>query len=182
MDNTAQGYYNMIFIPAQVINLCSQFVFKPMLNQYALLLQEKKRQSFQKLLLKQTLLVAVFTSVCCVGANLMGAPVLGFLYQKDLSAHVTPLVLVVLGGGIFALCQLFYYIFVLLRWQTLVSHIYILATLLSIPITYSFIQWRGVTGAATSFVVMHSIILILYVGLLWKKNKWGERDLCQRLQ
>ena len=170
MDDTAQGYYNMIFMPAQVINLCSQFIFKPMLNQYAVLVQEKKMTQFRALMVKQMSLVAVFTLVCCLGAAIWGTPVLGFLYHKDLSAQAAPLVLVVFGGGVFAMCQLYYYVFVILRRQKDISIIYILASILSIPITYGCIQWVGLTGAALSFIAVHAVIFMLYLGLLLKKS------------
>lgn len=171
MDDTAQGYYNMIFMPAQVINLCSQFIFKPMLNQYAVLAQEKRKPQFRMLLIKQLALIAAFTLVCCLGAASLGTHVLGFLYRKDLSAQVVPLVLVVLGGGIYAACQLFYYIFVIMRRQIYVSLIYILTTVLSIPITYKCIQWGRLTGAALAFVVVHIVIFVLYLGFLMRSKE-----------
>lgn len=170
MDDTAQGYYNMIFMPAQVINLCSQFIFKPMLNQYAVLIQEKQKVQFRTLLVKQMALIGGFTLICCLGAAILGTPVLGFLYHKDLSAQAVPLVLVVFGGGVFAMCQLYYYIFVILRRQKDISIIYILASILSIPITYGCIQWIGLTGAALSFAAVHMIIFILYLMLLMRNR------------
>lgn len=97
-------------------------------------------------------------------------PVLGFLYRKDLSAQAVPLVLVVLGSGVFSMCQLYYYIFVIMRRQNYIALIYVLATMLSIPITYGCIQWIGLTGAALSFVVVHMIIFILYLGFLTRSG------------
>lgn len=170
MDDQAQGYYNMIFMPAQVINLCSQFLFKPMLNQYAVLLRTKQQAQFRKLLKKQVALVMAFTLLCCAGAAVLGAPVLGLLYRKDLSGYLTALVIVVLGGGIFALCQLLYYIFVILRWQKHISYIYLAAALAAVPITYGMIQWLGVSGAALSFAAVHCLIALLYLGVFWKKR------------
>lgn len=171
MDDTAQGYYNMIFIPAQVINLCSQFIYRPMLNQYSIFVQEKRTSQFRMLLIKQLAFIVAFTLVCCLGAASLGTHVLGFLYRKDLSAHVVPLVLVVLGGGIYAACQLFYYIFVIMRRQIYVSLIYILTTVLSIPITYKCIQWGRLTGAALAFVVVHLVIFVLYLGFLIRSKE-----------
>ena len=103
-------------------------------------------------------------------AVILRTPVSGFLYRKDLSAQAVPLVLVVLGSGVFAMCQLYYYVFVILRRQKDISIIYILASILSIPITYGCIQWVGLTGAALSFVAVHMIIFVLYLGLLLKKS------------
>lgn len=170
MDDQAQGYYNMIFMPAQVINLCSQFLFKPMLNQYAVLLRTKQQAQFRKLLKKQVALVIAFTLVCCAGAAILGVPVLGLLYGKNLSAYRVALVIVIMGGGIYALCQLLYYIFVIQRWQKHISYIYLAAVLAAVPITYGMIQWLGVSGAALSFAAVHCLIALLYLGVFWKKR------------
>lgn len=166
MDDRAQGYYNMIFMPAQVINLCSQFVFKPMLKGYSSLLHGHKIAEFCRLILKQLGMILAFTILCCVGAYFLGVPVLGLLYQKDLYAQVYSLVLVVLGGGIFAACQLFYYIVVIMRKQNYIAYIYMIATIASIPATYALVMKQGIFGAAMSFVVVHLVILLLYLCLI----------------
>ena len=171
MNDTAQGYYNMIFMPAQVINLCSQFIFKPMLKQYAELLEEKKTSQFRIVIAKQIGIVIGFTLLCCIGAYLLGAPVLGLLYQKDLTAQTIPLVWVVFGGGVYAVCQLFYYVFVIMRLQRYISYIYVFSSVISVFITYLLINGLGITGASISFVITHIIILTFYIFLFLKSVK-----------
>lgn len=166
MDDAAQGYYNMIFMPAQVINLCSQFLFQPFLNQYSQLLQGRHIKIVFLLLLRQVAWVAGLTIICCGGAFWLGTPALGFLYQKDLAGLAPALTLVVFGGGIFALCQLFYYIFVILRRQTYVLAIYIPALLLAVFPTAALINRFGLSGAALSFAVVHALILLAYASIL----------------
>lgn len=166
MDGQAQGYYNMIFMPVQVINLCSQFLFKPFLNQYAALLRSGERKTFLRLLGKQLLLIAALTVICCAGAYWLGAPVLGVLYQKDLQAFTVPLTLVVLGGGIFAVCQLFYYVLVILRQQKTVLKIYILAVPAAAGFTALLVRQRGLTGAAMSLIAVYILILLLHIAAL----------------
>lgn len=166
MDDRAQGYYSMIFMPAQVINLCSQFIFKPLLSRYAELFEKNKDWDAAQLLLRQIGFVMGFTALCCGGAALLGPQVLGLLYSKDLSAFRFPLVLVVLGGGIFACCQLFYYIFVILRRQKWVFGIYLSALIVSTLITAVLVSEQGISGAALSFILTHLFILAVYALLL----------------
>lgn len=166
MDDTAQGYYNMLFMPAQVINLCSQFVFKPLLNRYASLFAEKQDKEAIFLLIKQIALVLGFTLICCVAAFILGPEVLGLLYSKDLSAFRLALVLVVLGGGVFACCQLFYYIFVILRRQKWVLGIYLGASAVAFIFTAALVGTLGIVGAALSFILIHLVILAAYAFLL----------------
>lgn len=166
--DTVQGYYNMIFMPAQVINLCSQFIFKPLLNRYATLLSEAKVKNFINLLLKQILLVFLFTVVCCVAAYYLGTPILGILYKKDISALRKPLTQIVFGGGIFAVCQLFYYILVILRWQKYILVIYLVAFILTIGITAVLVSEFEIIGATLAFITTHIFILFCYVCLIAK--------------
>ena len=165
-DNTVQGYYSMIFMPAQVINMVGQFLFKPFLNQYAALLGEKKTKDFYELLKNQMLLIAGFTLVCCLGAYLLGAPVLGLLYNKDLSGFAVPLTLVVLGGGFFALCELFYFILVILREQSKILWIYLGAALISGALSPVMISAWGIGGAVLAFVLTHLGIVLCYFAVL----------------
>lgn len=167
MDDKAQGYYNMIFIPAQVINLCSQFLFKPFLKQYSQSLYNNQNRIFAILLVRQIFWVTALTGVCCTVAFCLGAPVLGLFYQRDLKNFIIPLTMIVFGGGIFALCQLFYYIFIILRRQIYILMIYLLAFILSIFPTFALVKRFGLTGAAISFATVHGLILLCYTGLLY---------------
>lgn len=168
LDDTAQGYYGMIFMPAQVINLCSQFLFKPYLNQYAVLLEKKETAAFLRLLGKQLLFILGLIAASCAGAWVLGTQVLGFIYGKDLSALRLPLMLVVLGGGIFAMCQLFYYILVILRRQKGIVLLYISAFVLSIPLSLFMISAWGILGAVLAFSATHLLILLGYLVQLRK--------------
>lgn len=167
MDDTAQGYYNMIFMPVQVINLCSQFIFKPLLNRYAQMLANREIKEFKGLLVRQILIITIFALSCLAMAYWLGTPVLGFLYQKDLSQFKIVLTVTVLGGGIFAVCQLFYYVLVIVRKQKIILSIYVMSSFLSVIITVELINKLGLFGAALSFVLIHIIILCLYVGALF---------------
>lgn len=176
MDDVAQGYYNMIFIPAQVINLCSQFLFKPLLNQYSKLLCDNYITQFMSMLKKQILLVVLFTVACCVMTYIAGVPILGFVYNKNLASQKTALTMVVLGGGVYALCQLFYYIFVILRKQEIIMRIYIIGLVTAVGMTALMVAGLGINGAALSFIVTHIIIFLCYFMYLKRELKMRNQD------
>ena len=173
--DTMQGYFNMIFIPAQFINLCSQFIFKPLLNKYALLLYDNKMKEFFKNLFKQILLVIAFTAFCAAAAYLLGAQILGFVYNKDITSFRLPMTIVVVGGGVYALCQLFYLIFVIQRWQKSIMIIYIASLAMTALLTWLFISSSGITGAASAFLAAHAMILVCYVSIFITKIKCGNK-------
>ncbi len=166
LDDQAQGYYSMIFIPFQAINLCSQFIFKPFLNGYAELLHRGENRQFLSLLKKQILLIAALTAVCCLCAYWLGTPALGFLYHKDLSPFTAELTLVILGGGIFAVCQLFYYVLVILRRQKSILNIYLASFAATAVFTAGSVKRHGLAGAAFSLILDYTLMLLLYAAVL----------------
>ena len=175
MDDVAQGYYNLIFMPAQVINLLSLFVFKPLLNDYANEIYVNNYLKVKKMLFKQMYFIVLFTFICMVGAYIIGTQVLGFIFNKNLTEQRISLVLIVLAGGIFALCQLLYYILVILRRQKSIMRIYILGAFVAIFTTYIGVRRWGTKGAAFSFVVTEFLIFIIYMLVLHKL--YNQREL-----
>ena len=178
MDDTAQGYYNMIFMPAQVINLCSQFLFKPLLNKYSVAFTENRLSDVKSMLCRQLALVFGFTIVCCIAAYFLGPQVLGYIYDKDLSALKSALTLVVFGGGIFAVGQLFFYILVILRLQNKIMYIYIVSLLATVILTGSFVMLLGIVGATLSFILTQAIVVFGYYVILTRsfKRKLAKQD------
>lgn len=176
MDDTAQGYYNMIFMPAQVINLCSQFLFKPLLNKYSAAFAENRLSDVKAMLGKQLAMVFGFTVICCIAAYFLGPQVLGYIYDKDISAQRISLTLVVLGGGIFAIGELFFYILVILRLQDKIMYIYIVGVLAAMVLTGGFVFFSGIIGAVLSFILTQVVVVLEYCIVLVKSLKGKLAD------
>lgn len=171
MDDTAQGYYNMIFMPAQVINLCSQFLFKPLLNKYSAAFVDNRLSDVRAMMGRQLSVVFGFTIICCIAAYFFGPQVLGYIYDKDLAAQRIALTLVVLGGGIFAVGQLFFYILVILRLQNKIMYIYIVGLLAAVILTRVFVLFSGIIGAVLSFILTQAVVVLGYYIILVKSFK-----------
>lgn len=171
--DTVQGYFNMIFIPAQVVNMCCQFVFKPLLHYYSVLIFESRVKELLKVLARQLVMAVAFTGVCSVCAYVLGAEILGILYKKDLSVFRVHLMLVVIGGGVFAICQLFYYIFVILRWQKYILITYLFAIILTFAATAILVAEMEIMGAVLAFIITHIFILLcnvcVFAWFIWRK-------------
>ena len=163
LDDTAQGYFNLIFMPVQVINLLGLFIYKPYLNTYSSKLYTRDFKGFFSLLIKQLLFVLVMTFVCCAGAYVLVVPVLSFIYNKSLVGLELHLTLIVFGGGLFAICQLFYYILVILRRQKTIMWIYVSCMFVSLAISYYFISKYSLMGAVIAFLFTHFILVFAYI-------------------
>ena len=163
MNDVEQGYYNMIFMPAQVINLTSQFIYKPALKQYSAVLSTGNIKVFRAMLWKHIGLIGGLTLGCSVMAFWLGIPVLDMIYNKELSQYKGSLVVIVLAGGILAMYQLYYYILVIMRMQCRIMVIYIIGLVVSVLLTITMIDGVGIKGAAVSFLISQVSILVGYI-------------------
>ena len=169
MDDAAQGYFNLVFIPAQVINLCSLFIFKPYLKRYAAALEDPAGgHTFIRLLRRQLLFIAALTAAACVGAYLLGAPVLGFFYKQDIFAYASTMALIVFGGGLLAVCQLFYHILVLCRKQKQILILYCAGFAAALGFSVLFVRRFGLNGAALAFAAAHLVLVCGYVYFIFR--------------
>ncbi len=157
-----QGIFNMIFMPAQVINLVSSFVYRPMLKSLSDSVTQRDFRKSAYLIGRQLAIIFLFTLVACIGSEICGVEVLGLLYGADLSGQSTPLLFVVIGGGLFAVCQLIYYIVLILRKQMLIFYNYTACLIISFFICPLLVRKSGITGAAASFALMQLIIIVIY--------------------
>lgn len=166
LNDAVQGYFGMIFMPAQVISLFSSFVFKPYLKEYALCLNGNENRRFWRLFLKQIAFIMGVTAVCCAGAFLIGTQVLGFIYKKDLASFRLQLVLIVFGGGFLAVCSLLYYLIIILRKQHLIFLSYLISSAAAAGTSMVFVKNFGISGAVASFVISHFVLMCISASIL----------------
>ncbi len=163
LDSTAQGYFGILFTPVLIVNLCSQFVFRPALSRYAEELQKPEKSYLGRTLLRHGLLIVLFTLFCCAVLYFFGVPVIHLLYKVDVSAYRWDLVIILLGGGVFALCQLFYFILLLQRRQMQILLTYVLVAGVATGLSWAFVHLWSIRGASVAFLMCHVLLLACYL-------------------
>lgn len=163
INDTAQGIFNMIFMPAYVINLISGFIYAPMLKPLSDAVSSGDKKEILHLLTRPLIIIGVFTAVCCLGVWLCGVEVLGWFYGADLSGQRLPLLLIIVGGGLFACCQLIYYVILILRRQGLIMIDYALCLMAALLVCPALVKKSGIMGAALSFVVIQLLLILIYL-------------------
>lgn len=169
--NEMQGIFNIIFIPAQIINMISGFIYRPLLHRFSTLLGRMELKDLFKLLKSQILLVLGFTVFVALGAWFLGTSLLGAFYGVDLHGQQLAVTLVVVGGGIFAIDALLYYIAVILRKQGFILLNYVVALALGAVFCFFFVGMWGILGAVLTFVLIHVLLLIGYTVLIFAAIK-----------
>jgi O-antigen/teichoic acid export membrane protein len=161
MDDTAQGYFSMIVLPALVINLAGQFIFRPVLSTISRALEAASMTGFSRILAQQLLIIAALTAAAALAMPFIGIPLLTMLYAVDLSGLSLEASLLVVGGGLFALNQLSYSVLVIMRRQTAILLAYGVGVAAALVITTGAIASLGLLGACLALALSQLPVLLL---------------------
>lgn len=161
-SNTVQGYFNILFLPTQVINLLSGFVFKPLLSQYGAAVGERDFIRFRQLYRRHLFLIGGLTVFCCLAGYLLGTQVLSLFYAVDLSAYRLELFLTILSGGFIAAGSMSYYLLVMLRKQMWIFLNYAVNIGIGVVISVLLVKNFSILGGALSILVSQALLFFVF--------------------
>lgn len=153
LSEEAQNSFAILFMPSAVVNLLGMFIYRPLLTQLTAQWNGGRLADFVKTIAKVAGLLAVLVGVCLTAAWFFGIPVLSLVYGVDLSGCRSVLMLVLLGGGLYAAASLLYNAVVILRRQVLSFFAYLFGYALSLFITKPLVVKFGLLGAAASYLI-----------------------------
>lgn len=161
MDDAAQAYYGYIAMPVFIVNLLSAFIYNPMIASLAEQWRNRETRSFVFRLARIACAIAGITVACVIAAWLLGIPVLNLLYNTDLESYLNELLILIIGGGFLALASLATLGITIIRFQRILTPIYIVATLAAWALSnWAVAEW-GIMGASWAyFASMLSLALM----------------------
>ncbi len=166
-------YFNMIYMPAFVMNLFAGFLFKPLLTRFSMLYHEGARTVLFRMLARQSALLLGFAVLCLGGAWLLGIPVLSWFYHTDLSAYRGELCVVVAGGVFSAVYTMFQFLLVIMRHQyACLAGCAVTSAVAAVAVPY-LTKVYGISGAAWGYALMMALLSLLYMLLSgYHLKKW----------
>ena len=174
LGDAASGYFNVIFMPTSVINLAAGFVIRPFLTYLTDCWNEHRFSDFKKKLLTIMAVIGGLTVLAVGGTVVLGRPVLAFLewllgksYSGTLTALWPAFIMIVLGGGFYAVLNLYYYALVILRRQKLIFGIYTVLTVLAAILAPRLTVALGIFGAAFAYLILMIVMAAGFVGGAW---------------
>lgn len=182
--NEMQTIFNILFMPAFVINLFLIFFMRPSLTKLAKLWLERKARAFMGILAKLLGLAALITAAVEIACAAVGIPLLELFYGVDLEGYRPALLVVMLGGGFLSASNVFYNALVVIRKQhsVLVGYglVIVLASLIATPLVAS---W-AIMGACSAYAISCAALFACFAlafGLCalhqtrnWKRETKGE--------
>lgn len=165
ISDEAQGAYTLLFMPVYAVNLMSQFIFKPYLHQYSLMLKEGQ-EGFRRLFTKQVFLIEIIVigGALCIWA--FGVLLFGIFFGQDLSEYRNLMSLFMISGGFLAVNQLLYFLMVILGKRKELLLNYMISIAITIPIGVILISRIALGGAWLSFTISQMCLMSGYFLIL----------------
>lgn len=164
MTSTDSAIFVAVFMPTSVINLTANFVIRPFLTKMSYQWEEKKFDEFERDLKKLLAVIAILTVVALAGAWAIGVPVLSVISNVELAPYKSGLLYIVLGGGFFAVMNLFYYVLVIMKCQRRIFFGYVPVCFLSAVLSFTLVRIGGINGGAFSYMLEMLILMACFMG------------------
>ena len=162
LTNSDQTIYGIIAMPATVLILFGQYIIQPFL----VMLKEKLKTSkkeFIKLTLQMCSIILAFGAVCIIAGYLLGIPILQLLYGLNLKKNRIDLLLIILGGSLYAASFVFSTSLTTMRHTKNQFVIFLITSIVSTTLSYIFVSKYGVFGASLSYMLSMLFLLVLYI-------------------
>ena len=175
MSDTDQAMYNFIFMPVFAIGMFANFIFNPILVKLAHRWDENRIGVFTKIVVRQIFVIAGITLLAIAVALTIGPPVLGLLFNADLSGYKIDLAILMVGGGMLALVNFYAVVVTVMRYQKhLIAGYVVLAALAGI-MSERVVGMYGIRGATVLYTVLMAGLSLIFFGItfwfIWKRRK-----------
>ena len=174
-NDEIQGVFGILFMPTAAINLLCMFLYKPYLSEFDHALHRQDGSAERKLK-EQMALAACIACISSLFMWFVGVGMINLLFGVNLFEYRKMMVLFVLTGGILAINQLMYYLFVILRLQKAMLLCYLTGLLVAAILGVLLIPLMGLMGAWISFTVSQATVLIIFLILFKRKNDWNNHE------
>ena len=174
-----QGIYNLIFMPAFMVMLLSNFIFNPIIKSYAELWLSGSKEKLKELkhkMIMQMFFVGGLTVLGLAIAATIGIPVLSLVFHAELAPYKPELCIVMIGGGALGFATYFSTVITIIREQNSMIFCYGVAAAAAYMLSGVLVKSQGIRGAAIMYAVIMSILAILLGIITFLKLRKTMKD------
>ena len=164
-----QATYNLIFMPAYVVQLVALFIFNPILTTYAELWVKGEMKTLGRLIRRQMLVIVALTILGLIVAATIGIPVLSFVFNAELSDYKKELCIVMVGGGLLAFSVFFTTVITIIRLHNTLIVSYGVAAIAAYAFSGFFVKNYGIRGATMLYVLIMAVLTVLLGIIMFTK-------------
>ncbi len=169
IGSEGSGIFNVLFMPASFIYLVANFLIRPTLTRLSMEYAAKDFAAFRKtsrFIVSAIAGLAVLIVLCAFVFGRLGLGIiewiLGGKFRGLFTAEWIPFLLIIGGGGLYALSDALYYILVTLRRQRMIFVAYVLCALAAFLTADNAVRAGGIQGGALHYLVLMVFLLFLY--------------------
>lgn len=172
------SYFSTIFIPTSIINLMAGFVIRPTLGKLALFFERGEKKAFHQTILKLIVMVGAITCISILGSNYIGIHILAFLLGgegKNIVEYKDILLILILGGGFYAVVNILYYCLIILHKEKSIFFLYSVGAVLAFFLSEHMVGNYGMTGAGYGYLMLmilltlaFAVIYTIFAGKEWR--------------
>ena len=174
MDDTAQAYFGYIMMPAFVILVLSNFIYQPVIRDFGVLWSEGKTREFLLKCVKMCAAIGGITALVLLGGYCLGIPVLSLIYGVDLDDYTAEFMVLLLGGGVYALASFMMIMLTTVRSGSIIAAGFAAGTVCALLSGKLLVELSGMMGASYLYLITNSVIFLLFSGWLVHKIKRGK--------
>ena len=169
LTDSYSGLYNLYFLPCNLIYLLCALLIRPLVTNLSLLYNNDKKEYLKttnKICIQLALLIIVIFSISYLLTDLYVNLVNILSNNKyiELAININVKLLFrmsILGGGLYSLSTLIYYLYIIEDKIRIMLFIYIIVFLITIVLSNLFVIKYGIIGASISFVISMFIFALL---------------------
>lgn len=157
-----QAFFSILFMPAFVINLFSEFIFKPLLTDIAIKWEQNQIRIFLQYIFRFLLGILIITLFVVAGGYFFGSEILSLIYGVDLLMYRKELVVLLVSGGFSACVYLLFHVLTAMRKQVILLAGY---TVTAVFITVSgpvFVMRYQMLGASVLCIISNIILVLIF--------------------
>ena len=160
------SYFSIIFIPTSIINLMAGFVIRPILTKLSIHYKTGRIREFITVISKIAAFIFFVTIFGMTGAYLFVIPVLKLVLGsvgEMLLPYKAASVLVILGGGLYAIINLGYYCLVIFEMTRTIFLIYAIGAVFAYFISDFLVKAFEINGAAFAYMITMLLLTVFFL-------------------
>lgn len=179
LDDAAQTYFSVIFMPIYTINILSMAVFRPKMKKLAERWNCGDLFEFRRIVLGQVGIIAALTATIMAFGLWLGLPILSWLYKLSLDQYVGEFAILLVGGGVVSVYNWMSACVTVMRKQASLLVLSGVAGVTALVASNLFVLWGGMIGACWSYLLLMLLEAVGGAALTWvfyrrRKERRGE--------
>ena len=172
-----QAVFNVLFMPAFVINLFLIFFMRPSLTTLANHWLHHEFPPFARILTRLLIIAGAITAGVIAVCAVIGIPLLEWFYGMNLDGQLFALLVVMLGGGFLSASNVFYNALVVIRMQHSVLVGYVLAIVIALISATPLVASQGIMGACIAYCIACATLFFAFAVIFvvcerFKRREW----------